>query len=363
MTAALALPGIAVGATVLDDVLVDYKHLSYIEDELMEVQADYFNLGIPINDKNDLLMSVEYEAMAGASPIFLLPGAGGTVTQVTTGASITDERTAVSANYRHFTDNGMLSITPAGSTENDYDSKSVTAEYQWDSNGKNTTYSFGGGFADETVGATGQILSEDKDAKSWFAGVTQVLSAQSLLQLNLSLAEESGFLNDPYKLTLVGANLLSDNRPSERQQAALLIRYITYKEKHDASLHLVYRYFEDDWGIEAHTVETSWNQELSNNWLLTPSFRYYTQEKADFYAPFFTTTPADGFYSSDYRLASYGSVLAGIRLEKIFSFNASINLNIEYYTRRGDLKLGGDGSIDPGPLESTIVTFGFSYTF
>jgi len=257
----------------------------------------------------------------------------------------------------------MLSITPAGSTENDYDSRSVTAEYQWDSNGKNTTYSFGGGFADETVGATGQILSEDKDAKSWFAGVTQVLSAQSLLQLNLSLAEESGFLNDPYKLTLVGANLLSDNRPSERQQAALLIRYITYKEKHDASLHLVYRYFEDDWGIEAHTVETSWNQELSSNWLLTPSFRYYSQEKADFYAPFFTTTPADGFYSSDYRLASYGSVLAGIRLEKTFSFNASINLNIEYYTRRGDLKLGGDGSIDPGPLESTIVTFGFSYTF
>jgi len=88
MTAALALPGIAVGATVLDDVLVDYKHLSYIEDELMEVQADYFNLGIPINDKNDLLMSVEYEAMAGASPIFLLPGAGGTVTQVTTGVTV-----------------------------------------------------------------------------------------------------------------------------------------------------------------------------------------------------------------------------------------------------------------------------------
>ena len=95
MTAALALPGIAAGASALDDVTVTYKHLSYEEDNLMEVEADYFNFGIPINSKNDLLVSVEYETMSGASPIFFLPGPDGEVIQVTSGASITDERTAV----------------------------------------------------------------------------------------------------------------------------------------------------------------------------------------------------------------------------------------------------------------------------
>jgi len=364
MTAALALPGIALGATVLDadDIPIVYKHLTYEEDNLMQVDADYINLGIPINSANDLLVALEYETMSGASPIFFTPGPGDEIIEVTSGASITDERTAVSFNFRHLTDNGMLSITPAGSDENDYESISVTTEYQWDSNNKNTTYSVGVGYADDTVSATGQDLNEDKEGKSLFAGVTQVLDAHSLIQLNLSLAEESGYLSDPYKLTLVDTSILSDNRPRKREQTAFLARYIKYIEK-DASLHLAYRYFDDDWGIKAHTLETTWNQELSNNWLLSSNLRYYMQDKADFYAPFFTTPRADGIYSSDYRLASYGSVLVGFKLEKTFSSNTSLDVSIEYYTRRGDLKISGDYSTDPEALTSTMATFGIRHTF
>ena len=365
MTAALALPGIALGATVLDagDVPVVYKRLTYEEDNLMQVDADYINLGIPINSENDLLVALEYETMSGASPIFFTPGPDNEIIEVTSGASITDERTAASFNFRRFTDNGMLSITPAGSDENDYESLSVTAEYQWDSNNNNTTYSVGGGYADDTVSATGQDLNEDKDGESLFAGVTQVLDAHSLIQLNLSLAKETGYLSDPYKLALVDTAILPDNRPRERKQTALLVRYIKYVEGNDASLHLAYRYYDDDWGIEAHTLETTWNQELSNNWLVSSTVRYYMQDKADFYAPFFSEPRADGIYSSDFRLASYGSVLVGFKLEKSFSTNTSISLNLEYYTRRGDLKLSGDYSTDPEQLTSSMITFGIGHTF
>ncbi len=94
LKASLALPGIASGSGVLDDVPVTYKHLSYQEDELMAVEADYFSLGIPINERSDLTISLEYENMAGASPIFNLRGPDDEVIQVTSGASITDERTA-----------------------------------------------------------------------------------------------------------------------------------------------------------------------------------------------------------------------------------------------------------------------------
>lgn len=364
MTAALALPGIAMGATVLDagDIPVVYRHLSYEEDNLMEVDADYINLGIPIGSKNDLLVSLEYETMSGASPIFYTPGPGDEIIEVTSGASITDERTAASFNFRRFTDNGMFSITPAGSDENDYESYSVTTEYQWDRNNNNTTYSIGAGYADDTVSATGQDLDEDKESKSLFAGVTQVLDAHSLLQLNLSLAEETGYLSDPYKLVLVDTTIVSDNRPRLREQTAFLMRYIKYIEE-GASLHLAYRYYDDDWGIEAHTLETTWNQELSDNWLFSSNLRYYQQEKADFYAPFFAATRADGIYSSDFRLASYGSVLVGFKLEKTFSSNTSLDVSIEYYTRRGDLKISGDYSTDPEHLTSTMVTFGISHTF
>lgn len=366
MLAATALPGIAMGASLpLDagDIPVDFKRITYSEDGLMEVDANYFNLGMPINSKNDLMFSLEYETMSGASPIYFSPEPNNKLTQITSGASITDERTAVSVNYRHFTESGVFLVTPAGSSENDYDSHSITLEYQWDGNAKSTTFSVGGGYASDTVGATGQDLSEDKSGKSVFAGITQVLDALSLLQLNISVAEESGFLSDPYKLTLVDQSILSDNRPDQRQQNAALVRYIRYIEGKDASLHLGYRYFSDDWGISAHTLETTWNQELENDWLISPSLRYYSQGRADFYQPFFTSTRADGIYSSDYRLASFGSVLAGVKIEKNFSGNTSLNANIEYYARRGDLKLSGEHSIDPEPLSSVMFTLGVRHTF
>ena len=363
LKASLALPGIASGSGVLDDVPVTYKHLSYQEDELMAVEADYFSLGIPINERSDLTISLEYENMAGASPIFNLRGPDDEVIQVTSGASITDERTAVAVNYRRFEDASVLSLTPAISTENDYDSFATTLEYQWDRNEKNTTFSFGAGLSNDDIGATGQNLNENKMSGSLFGGITQVLNAQSLLQLNLSLAQESGYLSDPYKLALVETSFVPDNRPDERLQTAVLIRYIAYRESDDASLHLGYRYFEDDWGTESHTLETSWNREFSNGWLASYSFRYYSQEQAEFYAPFYNSTRADGIYSSDYRLAGYGSILVGLKLDKSFDQDTSINLNLELYTRRSDLKFGGDESDYADPLESYLVSFGFSHSF
>ena len=363
MTAALALPGIASGASALEGVPVNYKHLNYEEDELMEVEAEYLDIGIPIDSKNDLTVSLEYETMSGASPIFYLPGEGDEIIRVTSGASITDERTALAVNYRRFFDNGVFSVTPAGSNENDYDSLSLTLEYQWERNGKNTTYSIGAGYTDDNVSATGQDLDENKNGNSIFAGITQVLGAQSLLQLNLSIAEESGYLSDPYKLALVDGNFVADNRPARREQTALLVRYIAYKQNKEASLHLTYRFFDDDWGTQAHTLETSWNQEFGRNWLATYTLRYYTQEKAEFYQPFYSSPRPDGLYSTDYRLADYGSALVGFKLEKSFSSETSINFNIEYYTRRDDLKLSGDASTEPEPLESLIVSFGIGHTF
>ena len=362
---ALALPGIAIGANTLgaDDVVLDYKHLYYKEKDLMQVSANYLSLGAKINDNNDLNLTLEYESMSGASPIFITPGPDGTLTQVTSGASITDKRTAGSLRYSHYLSKGVISITPSVSSENDYESRAITAEYQWDQNNKNTSFSIGSGYAQDTVGATGQDLDEDRKGVSIFGGVTQVLDRQSLLQFNVSLAKESGYLSDPYKLTLVEGSIIQDNRPDERQQAVLLTRYIRYFGEASGSMHLSYRFYHDDWSINAHTLEASWNQELPQSWLLTPSLRYYSQEKASFYEPFFTQARADGIHSSDYRLASFGSILAGFKAAKTFNKNTNINLNVEYYERNGELKLGGDYSVDPEPLKSYAITFGIKHTF
>lgn len=362
---ALALPGIAMGANTpgVDNAVLDYKHLYYKEKDLMQVNANYLSLGTKINDNNELNLTLEYESMSGASPIFIAPGPNGTLTQVTSGASITDERTAGSLRYSHELSKGIISITPSVSSENDYESQAITVEYQWDKNNKNTSFSIGSGYASDKVSATGQDLDEDKNGVSIFGGVTQVLDRQSLLQFNVSFARESGFLSDPYKLTLVEGVILPDKRPDQRQQTVLLSRYIHYFGEASASMHLSYRFYHDDWSINAHTLEAAWHQELANDWLITPSLRYYSQDKASFYEPFFTQARTDGIHSSDYRLASFGSILAGFKVAKTFNKNTNINLNVEYYERNGELKFAGDHSVDPAPLKSYAITLGFKHTF
>ena len=365
MTAAVALPGISMGATPIDseDINVDYKHVFYDEqDDLMTVNANYLNIGLPLTESNDLEVGIEYETMSGASPIFMAPGADGMPVLIKSGASITDQRTAVAARYRHFFGAGTLSVTPSWSNEDDYSSQAMTFQYEWDINNKNTTFAVGAGFANDKVWAEGDALKNDKEGKSMFVGVTQILNTKSLLQFNLSYAEETGFLSDPYKLTLIQDTIAPDARPDERAQVSVLARYIRHIGD-SASARLTYRLFSDDWSVQSHTLEASWHQELPNDWLLSPSVRYYTQEKAEFYEPYFVELRADEHYSSDFRLASYGSVMAGLTIGKTIIDNTRFDLGLQYYTRRGDLKLGGEHSLDPEPLTSYVITLGIKHTF
>lgn len=365
MTAAVALPGISLGATPIDegDIIVDYKHVIYEEqDDLMQVDAEYLNIGFALGEKNDLQLAIEYETMSGASPIFNAPGVDGTPVVVKSGASITDKRTSVSAKLRHFFSKGVLTIAPSWSDEDDYTSKALTLQYEWDVNDKNTTLVVGAGFADDQVWAEGQELKNDRDGTSAFIGVTQVLDANSLFQANLSFAAESGFLSDPYKLVQVQDSILTDSRPDDRSSVAGLLRYIR-KTGADSAIHLTYRLFDDDWDVRSHTFEASWFRELPNDWLLNPSLRYYTQDSAEFYEPYFVEIRDDGFYSSDFRLASYGSIMAGLKIGKKLSNGTSFDLGLEYYTRRGDLKLSGEHSLDPEPLSSYVISLGIKHTF
>ena len=41
-----------------------------------------------------------------------------------------------------------------------------------------------------------------------------------------------------------------------------ILRYVGYVQPLDAALHADYRFFHDDWGIDAHTLKLSWYQPL-----------------------------------------------------------------------------------------------------
>lgn len=351
-------------------------------------------------------------------------------------------------------DNASLAGGTGLSLEDDYESAYGNLSARFDFNQKLTSLSAGAGYTYSRLDA---ILDPDllpyltrtayQDAitrrrgaeilhgarRDWTAtlGLTQILTQESLVDVTLGYTRSRGFMENPYKATSVlfvnplqtGAatvtadmRALLEQRPERNQQWALSGRLVHYVAALDAALHLSYRYSDDDWGVQAHTLEAQWVQPLPGGWTLAPRLRYYAQEAADFHVDYlvseqaFRRTDRDAggrdiwfsaaapqtlyfrsngvfvnaagqevdpgalnlqprfvnfdpaklpeHFSSDHRLAGFGSLSAGITLEKEITRGLHLEAGVEYYTRRSALQWGGGEDGDFADFDFHMVSAG-----
>ncbi|MCX8049501.1 MAG: DUF3570 domain-containing protein [Methylohalobius sp.] len=221
-----------------------------------------------------------------------------------------------------------LSLLGGFSLENDYKSAYGGVSGRLDFNRKLTTLSYGFNYTHSDIQA---ILDHDsspyivKDSyrtginlrqkgglgleqlvgkRQDFAlnlGLSQILTRDDLLSLNLGYTRSAGFLENPYKavtvlfidpaqlgqLVLIGnRRALLEERPALRNQGVVGLKWVHYLASLDAALHLGYQFARDDWGIAAHTFEAQWIQPLGGGWTIAPRIRYYSQDQASFYQPY-----------------------------------------------------------------------------
>ncbi len=72
-------------------------------------------------------------------------------------------------------------------------------------------------------------------------------------------------------------------------------------------LRTYYRYYIDDWGLKAHTVNIDLPIRFTPKVSLTPSYRFYTQNQVKWYAPYETHLSTEQYYTSDPDLAKFKS--------------------------------------------------------
>jgi hypothetical protein len=77
-----------------------------------------------------------------------------------------------------------------------------------------------------------------------------------------------------------------------------------------------YRYYQDDWGLKAHTFDLEAAVKLTPFFSITPFYRFYTQRAVDYFAAYQVHTAADTYFTSNYDLSAFDSHFlgAGIRL-------------------------------------------------
>lgn len=354
---------------------VGYRFNVYDEDSLSgpiegdarryHVDSQQFDLVTSTGARDTLAFGATHEVMSGSSPWFVLPGAvGQKPIQVLSGATIRDHRNEAHAAWtRDYGGNSSTTFSASYSQERDYRAAAIGAEQSIPLNSA-LTLGFGGSFSHDKIDPTdadlfGRIDHAEKNTTSVFGSLAWVLDRASVLQTGVQFNYQTGYLSDPYKLVSVGDDLLADNRPDRRSEAAWLVRYrraITAS----GSLHLDYRFSWNSWGQHSHTIEAAWYQSLGDGWRLVPGVRYYTQDEARFYAPFFGDVHGN-FYSSDYRLGGFGAIAANLNVRKRFG-KWDFSVGAERYHATTRYALGNDSS-DPGVVSYTRIFAGLDFLF
>lgn len=293
-------------------------------------------------------------------------------------------------------DEAAVNVGGGISIENDYESRFGNVNGRWDFNQKLTTLNLGLSYTnsdtaaridhdaeiylvknayDQQIEKSGNISVLRGNRQDWGTslGLTQVLNKTALVETSIGYTRSTGYMENPYKATTIvfadpktlGTDFSNPNaivgqvrafleqRPDERNQVSVGGRYIQHIGLLDAALHLDYRFFHDDWGINAHTFEADWVQPIASTWTVTPKVRYYSQDAANFYYPYIiakqaysSTNPNKNLpanFSSDQRLSAFGALSGGVAISKKLSKAVSVEAGFEYYTHAGSLKLDGGG--------------------
>lgn len=123
------------------------------------------------------------------------------------------------------------------------------------------------------------------------------------------------------------------------------------------TLRSFYRYYFDDWGIEAHTASIELPLKVTPSWTVYPSYRYYKQTAARYFKPFGEHMSSQEFYTSDYDLSAFTSKQLGfgISYKDIFTNFRALGFGLKNVDFRFQHYYRSDG------LESIIYGVGVKF--
>jgi len=378
--AALALHGAvatvdARAETAPENGVIALRYLHYKDQQDVKVQYPYYTgaegttfkritakspsvfIQAPIGSDWSIEASAVVDDVSGATPRYYTDVSGATPKP-----GMKDKRTAGDLRVnRHFS-RGGVSIGVSTSDEDDYRSTAASIEGRVSTPDNNTTFTLGFGHAEDEIDPTnGVVVNEAKRTNEVIVGVTQALTRNDLVQVNLTWADGKGYYSDPYKS--------NDKRPDRRRQGAGVVRWNHFISGIDATVRAGYRYYQDSFGIAAHTFEAAWVQPVTDWFYLTPSLRYYTQSAADFYYdpvmdPNIYPRPAvpQEYTTLDQRMSAFGAITMGIKAEVRWA-EWTGDVKYERYDQRSDWRSFGNGSPNIDNFRADSVQVGVSRKF
>ncbi len=221
-------------------------------------------------------------------------------------------------------------ISYSYSTEWDYHSHGVNLSFSKLSKDNNREFSVKAGvFLDKwtiilpaelrtsttpTRGSAGETKPRNSYNTSF--SLSQVINKRLQVMLVFEPAYQEGLLSTPFhRIYFTNNTVTVEKLPGSRLKFPVGAR-LSYFLGDKTILRGFYRFYADDWGMTAHTVNLESTIKITPFFSISPFYRFNTQTRARYFAPYLQHNAAEAYYTSDYDISSFDShfIGAGIRI-------------------------------------------------
>ena len=247
--------------------------------------------------------------------------------------------------WQHKIDNWTYKINGGFGSEYAYESMNIGLGALGELNDKNTNVSINLQHFSDTVRMIRfngiEDADEDRDSNTVEIGLTQILTPRSLFNLVLHHSEQEGFLATQFNSVFVSGTEDYEILPDSRSRTSITGRY-KHAVGNDAAWEAGLRFYTDDWGIDAETVDLRYfDYILDRSVLMEYQLRFYQQNEADYYQEAFTT--AQEYQTSDPDLGDFTGTMFGIKAtfkdRHIFGQEGDWDVGVNVYNRDNGLDM------------------------
>jgi hypothetical protein len=181
--------------------------------------------------------------------------------------------------------------------------------------------------------------------------LSQILSKRFQIALTVDASYQKGLLSTPFhRVYMNEGSLFREHLPDQKFKVPVSIR-ANYFLSEKMIIRSFYRYYQDNWGMNAHTMQFELPYKISSFYSVSPFYRFHRQTAIDHFAPYGENRSDAQFYTSDYDLSGLDSHFYGIGVRHT-PFKTVMNLfSISQLELRAALYNRSDG------LDSGIVSF------
>jgi hypothetical protein len=231
---------------------------------------------------------------------------------VTTASPYRETRNSYGLGLNYVVRDSLITVVAATSREPDYTADALNVDLAQDVFGGMTTINLGFTKGSDKILKTGDAsFNESADHWRYRLGATQVLTPNALMSANFEAISDDGFLGSPYRAALVFGALVPERVPSTRSSRAFQLRGIVDLGERNV-VRGAYRYFWDNWGINAHTFEGGYARYFGKDWMADAFVRYHAQTGATFFSN--NATSDTTYVTRNRQLSDFDDIGVGLNL-------------------------------------------------